>query len=58
MIFNMGIAGFEHFHKAIAAIQEENWEEAGAQLKDSHWYSQLASRAEKDVQMMISGDWA
>jgi GH24 family phage-related lysozyme (muramidase) len=58
MIFNLGIGGFGHFHKAIAAIEAENWEEAGAQMKDSHWYSQVGPRAEKDVQMMISGDWA
>jgi GH24 family phage-related lysozyme (muramidase) len=57
MIFNLGSAGFGQFHHAIDAIQKEDWETAGEQMKQSSWYSQVGHRAEKDVQMMKTGEW-
>ena len=51
MIFNMGKGwynektgkgkGFLAFHRMIAAIKADNWEEAVKQAEDSLWYEQL-----------------
>jgi GH24 family phage-related lysozyme (muramidase) len=57
MIFNLGSSGFGQFHHAIAAIQSQDWEAAGEAMTQSSWYSQVGHRAEKDVQMMKTGQW-
>jgi lysozyme len=58
MIFNMGAGGVAGFHHTIQMINEGDFEAAGAGMKDSHWYGQVGVRAEKDVHMMITGEWA
>ena len=57
MIFNLGSAGFGQFHHAISAIESQDWETAGEQMKQSSWYSQVGHRAENDVEMMKTGEW-
>jgi GH24 family phage-related lysozyme (muramidase) len=58
MIFNLGQPGFSQFHHTIKAIESGDWEAAGDQMKDSAWYGQVGIRAQKDVQMMKTGEWA
>lgn len=57
MIFNLGTGGFGAFHHVIAAIEKGDWETAADQMKESAWYGQVGSRAEKDVAMMRGGGW-
>jgi GH24 family phage-related lysozyme (muramidase) len=58
MIFNLGQGGFSHFHHTIKAIESQEWDTAGEEMKDSAWYAQVGIRAQKDVQMMQTGEWA
>jgi GH24 family phage-related lysozyme (muramidase) len=58
MIFNLGRPGFSQFHHTIKAIDSGEWEAAGDNMKDSAWYGQVGIRAQKDVQMMKTGEWA
>jgi lysozyme len=47
MMFNMGrtrLAGFKNFRKALEA---GDWKQAGVEGRDSKWYDQVTSRAER-----------
>jgi len=55
MLFNLGKAGLQKFRKMIAAILEENWQEAGDQMVDSLWYRQVGKRGVRDVEAMRTG---
>lgn len=46
MIFNMGLARVFQFRKFWAAVLEQDWSEAKAQLLDSRWHAQVGKRAE------------
>jgi lysozyme len=37
MVFNLGISRFLNFKNAINAMQEQDWDEAAAQMLDSRW---------------------
>lgn len=39
--FNLGPSRFRMFRRMIAAVQDENWEQAAAELKDSRWWNQV-----------------
>jgi lysozyme len=52
MRFNLGPGGFRQFKKMIAAVNERNFTEAAAQMKDSRWYRQVGNRAETLTAMM------
>lgn len=52
MVFNIGASGVSRFRKMIAAIENEYYETAGAEMKDSKWYRQVGARAERLVSMM------
>lgn len=47
MVFQMGKARVLGFKKALAAMGAGNYREAAAQMRDSSWYKQTTSRAEK-----------
>jgi GH24 family phage-related lysozyme (muramidase) len=47
MMFNMGRTRLRKFKKFIAAVNESNWMEASAQMKDSRWYNQVTKRAQR-----------
>lgn len=57
LIFNMGPGRFAGFKKAIAAIEQQDWKEAAAQLLDSKWAVQVGNRALRLAEMMRSGSW-
>tara|TARA_R100000808_G_C2155495_1_gene168248 strand:- start:19240 stop:19683 length:444 start_codon:yes stop_codon:yes gene_type:complete len=47
MMFNMGRTRLSKFKKFIAAVNESDWMEASAQMKDSRWYNQVTKRAQR-----------
>ncbi len=57
MIFQMGLAGFRRFRKAIAAIYRDDWEEAAKEMLDSLWAKQTPRRAFRTAEMMRTGEW-
>jgi lysozyme len=52
MMFNMGRPRLSRFHKMKKAVDARDWEEAGNQMKDSRWYDQVTTRAERLVKRM------
>lgn len=53
--FNLGITSLLKFKRFIAAIKVKDWEEAALQLKDSNYYKQVTSRAEKNMDLIRKG---
>lgn len=56
MAFNLGKSRLSGFHKMIAAVTAEDWEEAARQMIDSAWYRQVKSRGERNVEVMRTGE--
>ena len=52
MMFNMGRPRLSRFHKMKRAVDAGDWVEAGNQMKDSRWYDQVTTRAERLVERM------
>lgn len=57
MCFNLGLAGFKKFKKAIKAIEEKNYEEASKEMLDSRWARQVGNRAEELAEQMKTGEY-
>ena len=57
MGFNLGTPTLMKFQKMWDAIEDEDWEEASAQMLDSRWAKQVGRRAERLSQAMRTGDW-
>lgn len=57
MCYQMGVAGFLGFKKAIQAMIDEQWEKAGMEMLDSRWARQTPSRAQRHAEQMIIGRW-
>ena len=55
-MFNLGMTRLLKFKKFIAALDEEDWNEAGAQMKDSQWWSQVGPRAQRLWQRVVALD--
>jgi GH24 family phage-related lysozyme (muramidase) len=47
MMFNMGRTRLTKFKKMRAAIHARNWKKAAIEGRDSLWYNQVTSRAER-----------
>ena len=47
MMFNLGYPRMSKFKKMKEAVDNEDWEEAAAQMRDSIWYNQVRNRAER-----------
>jgi len=57
MRFNLGPNNrFRHFKKMIQAMNEQNFIQAAAEMKDSRWYIQVGQRARTLVKMMTEPD--
>lgn len=56
MMFNLGMTRLLKFKKFIAAIDEQDWNEAGAQMKDSQWWSQVGPRAHRLWERVVALD--
>jgi lysozyme len=50
MMFNLGRTKLSKFRKFIGAVRAGDWNEAGNQMVDSRWYTQVTNRAERLVQ--------
>ena len=57
MGFNVGLPILMKFQNMWAAIEEEDWDEASAQMMDSRWAKQVGRRAERLCQAMSTGEW-
>jgi len=54
MCFNLGEPRLSKFKKFIAAINEENWETAAAEMLDSRWAQQVGERAVRLSKRILS----
>jgi len=57
MTFNMGINTFMKFKKLHIAIENNDWNTAAEQMKDSAWYSQVGKRSKELEEQMVSGKY-
>ena len=55
MRFNLGSSGFAGFKNMIRQIENMNYWNAGEEMKNSKWYSQVKTRAKRLIQMMVTG---
>ncbi len=55
MIFNLGLPRFGMFKKMIAAIEDEHWTVAAAEMLNSRWARQVGKRANTLSEMMRLG---
>lgn len=58
MLFNMGKPRFMGFGEFIAALENEDYNEAAKQMIDSEWDKEVPNRVSQLDQLMISGVWA
>ena len=56
MVFNLGVSRFLNFKNAINAMQEEDWDEAAAQMLDSRWADQVGQRANRLAKAMVEDE--
>ena len=56
MAFNIGFNGLMKFRKMHSAIIEHDWLQAGLEMKDSKYYTDVKSRGIRNVRIMISGE--
>lgn len=47
MMFNLGHPRLSKFKKMKEAVDNEDWEEAASQMRDSKWHTQVRNRAER-----------
>lgn len=55
MVFNLGLPRFGMFKKMIAAIEDEHWTVAAAEMLNSRWARQVGKRANTLSEMMRLG---
>jgi lysozyme len=55
MRFNLGGTGFAEFKNMIQQIENNNYWKAGEEMKNSKWYSQVKTRADRLIKMMVTG---
>ncbi len=55
MRFNLGRTGFAGFKKMIQQLELKNYWKAGEEMKNSKWYSQVKTRADRLIKMMVTG---
>ena len=54
MIYQLGYTGVSNFKMMIKALQDSNFEEASAQMKDSRWHKQTKNRCEELAERMAN----
>ena len=52
MAFNLGETGLNKFKKMKAAVRNQDWDTAAAEMKDSKWYGQVGNRSRELVYQM------
>lgn len=58
MVFNMGLRTVQGFTRMLAALEAGNWNEAAAEMRDSHWATQVGNRAIVLANMVRTGVYA
>lgn len=54
MVFQMGKSSVLNFRKALIAMGKQDYKTAGKEMRDSRWYKQTTSRAEKMARIVES----
>jgi len=54
MAFNLGVNGLLKFKNMLAAITEERWEDASAEMLNSRWADQVGNRATELAEVMAN----
>jgi len=54
-IYNVGAGTALKFRKALAAIEEGDWNKAAREMEDSNYYKQVPNRAKEIVEMVRNG---
>lgn len=57
LVFNLGLPKLKKFVKFIDFMQQERWQHAGEELKDSLWYRQVKGRGDTIISMIQKGQW-
>jgi len=55
MMFNLGWPRLKKFVKMIVALEEKDYEMAGAEMLDSRWHRQVKGRAKELAEQMRTG---
>lgn len=55
MCFNLGLTRLMGFKKMLAAIEQEDYQEAAEQMLDSKWARQVGARADRLAKIMREG---
>lgn len=55
MRFNLGSAGFAGFKNMIRQLELENYQKVVEEMKNSKWYLQVKTRADRLIKMMATG---
>jgi lysozyme len=55
MCFNLGKGGLAKFPKFLAAVNEQRWSDAVAEMTNSAWYGQVGMRAARLAHEMLTG---
>jgi lysozyme len=55
MAYQMGVSGLLKFRKMLAAIEDNDWEEAARQALDSRWAKQTPARAKRHAEILRTG---
>ena len=55
MAFNMGRGGLASFSRMFEAINQQNWVQAGAEIRDSTYAGQVRQRSDTNANIMASG---
>ena len=57
LCFNLGLTRLLKFEKALAGMENSDWETARAEFMDSRWSSQVGQRAVELTDMLITGKY-
>lgn len=57
MAYNLGIQGLLSFHNTLSCLQNQDWQGAVTNLKQSKWWGQVGQRAVRIANMFLTGNW-
>jgi len=56
MAYNLGINSLFKFEKMFNALEEDDYEKAAEEMRDSKWAKQVKTRADRLIKMMKTGE--
>lgn len=57
MCYQMGVPGTATFKNSMKFIEDKQWKNAGANLRQSKWYRQTPNRAERVIKIFENGNF-